>query len=147
MAMETGSGTTSSLNPGAVTSASTTASADSSRKLISSSRVQGTEVYGPAGEHVGEIDHLMIEKVSGRVAYAVMSFGGFLGMGKDFHPVPWNALKYDTTLDGYRTDITREQVEGAPAYSGGDAFDWNDEEWHSRVHSHYRTQPSFTSYL
>ena len=116
-------------------------------KLISSNRVQGTEVYGPGGEHVGEIDHLMIEKVSGKVAYAVMSFGGFLGMGKDFHPVPWNALKYDTTLDGYRTDITREQVEGAPAYSGGDAFDWNDDQWHSRVHSHYKTPPSFTAYL
>ena len=63
-----------------------------SPKLISSNRVQGTEVYGPSGEHVGEIDHLMIERVSGRVAYAVMSFGGFLGMGKDFYPIPWDAL-------------------------------------------------------
>ena len=145
--MQTGSGRPSTLNTGAGTTKSTTSSADPSRRLISSSRVQGTEVYGPAGENVGEIDHLMIEKVSGRVAYAVMSFGGFLGMGKDFHPIPWNALKYDTTLDGYRTEITREQVEGAPAYSGGDTFDWNDEEWHSRVHKHYQTQPSFTSYI
>ena len=138
--METRNTTTTTL--GADRSTST-----GSAKLISSNRVQGTEVYGAGGEHVGEIDHLMIEKVSGRVAYAVMSFGGFLGMGKDFHPIPWNALKYDTTLDGYRTDITREQVEGAPAYSGGDAFDWNDDEWHSRVHSHYKAQPSFTAYM
>jgi sporulation protein YlmC with PRC-barrel domain len=115
-------------------------------KLVSSERVQGTEVYGPSGEHVGEIDHLMIERVSGRVAYAVMSFGGFLGMGKDFHPIPWNALKYDTTLDGYRTSITRDQVEGAPVYSG-DSFDWSDDDWHHRVHDHYKSPPSYLPYL
>ena len=118
-----------------------------SPNLISSARVQGTEVYGPAGEHVGEIDHLMIERVSGRVAYAVMSFGGFLGMGKDFYPIPWNALKYDTTLDGYRTDITREQVEGAPTYSGGESFDWSDDDWHKRVHDHYQSPPTYLPYL
>ena len=116
-------------------------------KLISSNKVQGTEVYGPNGEHVGEIDRLMIERVSGQVAYAVMSFGGFLGMGKDFYPIPWNSLKYDTTLDGYRTDITREQVEGAPAHAGGDTFDWNDDEWHSRVHEHYKAKPTYRGYL
>ena len=118
-----------------------------SPKVISSNRVQGTEVYGPAGEHVGEIDHLMIERVSGRVAYAVMSFGGFLGMGKDFYPIPWNALNYDTQLDGYRTSITREQVEGAPAFAGGDNFDWNDDEWHRRMHEHYKSSPSYLHYL
>jgi len=134
--------TASTSTMGSDTSAST-----GRARLISSNRVQGTEVYGGSGEHIGEIDHLMIERVSGRVAYAVMSFGGFLGMGKDFHPVPWNALKYDTTLDGYRTNITREQVEGAPTYTGGETFDWNDDEWHSRMHSHYKTQPSFTPYI
>jgi hypothetical protein len=117
-----------------------------SPKLISSSRVQGTEVYGADGEHVGEIDHLMIERVSGHVAYAVMSFGGFLGMGKDFYPIPWNALEYDTTLDGYRTSITREQVEGAPSYQG-QTFDWNDNDWHQRMHEHYKTKPSYLHYL
>ena len=124
-----------------------TTNAIRSPRLISSSKVQGTEVYGPSGEHVGEIDHLMLERDSGRVAYAVMSFGGFLGMGKDFYPIPWNALKYDTSLDGYRTDITREQVEGAPAYTGGETFDWNDDDWHNRVHDHYRTPPTYLPYL
>lgn len=121
---------------------STNPTSAGSQKLISSSRVQGTEVYGPKGEHVGEIDHLMIERVSGHVAYAVMSFGGFLGMGKDFSPIPWNALEYDTTLDGYRTNVTREQVEGAPTYQG-DTFDWNDVEWHRKVHDHYKAKPSY----
>jgi len=133
---------------GAPSSDSTaTATAGHSPKLISSNSVQGTEVYGATGEHVGEIDHLMIERVSGRVAYAVMSFGGFLGMGKDFYPIPWNALKYDTTLDGYRTSVTREQVEGAPTYRGGETFDWSDNDWHKRVHDHYKSPPTYLPYL
>ena len=112
-------------------------------KLISSNQVQGTEVYGVNGEHVGEIDRLMIERVSGHVAYAVMSFGGFMGFGKDFYPIPWNMLDYDITLDGYRTNLTKEQVEGAPAYDAGDTFDWNDDDWHNRVHAHYKAKPTY----
>jgi hypothetical protein len=74
------------------------------RRLISSEiDVEGTEVYGAGDEVVGEIDHLLIEKVSGRVAYAVMSFGGFLGLAHSHYPIPWSALKYDTALGGYRT--------------------------------------------
>ncbi len=132
---------------GAANNPTSSAGTGHSPKLISSNSVQGTEVYGASGEHVGEIDHLMIERVSGRVAYAVMSFGGFLGMGKDFYPIPWNALKYDTTLDGYRTSVTREQVEGAPTYRGGETFDWSDDDWHRRVHDHYKSPPTYLPYL
>jgi hypothetical protein len=52
----------------------------------------------------------MIEKISGRVAYAVMSFGGFLGLGAEEHAVPWSKLTYDTNLGGYRTDLTEQQL-------------------------------------
>jgi len=138
--------TSTTAGPGAPASGSGPHPGGGTAKLISSNRVQGTEVYGSNGEHVGEIDHLMIERVSGRVAYAVMSFGGFLGMGKDFYPIPWNALSYDTTLDGYRTTVTREQVEGAPTYAG-EGFDWSDEDWHRRVHDHYKSPPSYLPYL
>ena len=68
------------------------------RRLISSEDVEGTEVYGLGDGVVGEIDHLLIEKVSGRVAYAVMSFGGFLGLAHSHYPIPWSALKYDAAL-------------------------------------------------
>jgi sporulation protein YlmC with PRC-barrel domain len=65
--------------------------------LIASSKVQGTAVYNTAGESLGEIDDLMIDKSTGKVAYAIMSFGGFLGiMGNKYHPLPWSVLKYDT---------------------------------------------------
>ena len=68
------------------------ATAHPDRRLISSEDVEGTEVYGLGDEVVGEIDHLLIEKVSGRVAYAVMSFGGFLGLAHSHYPIPWSAL-------------------------------------------------------
>ena len=78
--------------------------------LIESDRVEGTTVYDPSGNNIGSIKRLMIEKISGGVAYAVMSFGGFLGMGTEEHAVPWNKLTYDTNLGGYRTDITEQQT-------------------------------------
>jgi hypothetical protein len=67
--------------------------------LISSSKVDGTKVYNPAGEKLGSIESLMIDKISGQVRYAVMAFGGFLGMGTDRHPLPWSTLKYDVNQE------------------------------------------------
>ena len=82
------------------------------KPLIESDRVEGTTVYDPAGNNIGSIKRLMIEKLSGRVAYSVMSFGGFLGMGSEEHPIPWSKLTYDTCLGGYRTDVTENQLRG-----------------------------------
>ena len=72
----------------------TQATAHPDRRLISSEDVQGTDVYGIGDEAIGQIDHLLIEKISGRVAYAVMSFGGFLGLAHSHYPIPWLALKH-----------------------------------------------------
>ena len=93
------------------------ATAHPNHQLISSEDVEGTEVYDNAGKNIGEIDHLMIDKVSGRVGYAVMSFGGFMGLGHSHYPVPWGALKYDTSLGGFRTNITEQQLKDAPQFS------------------------------
>jgi hypothetical protein len=112
-------------------------SAHPDHSLISSDRVQGTEVYGAADKHIGEIDHLLIDKVSGRVAYAVMSFGGFLGLGHSHYPVPWSALKYDTTLGGFRTSITEQQLKDAPEFSD-DSWTGRDRDWEQRTHDNYR---------
>jgi sporulation protein YlmC with PRC-barrel domain len=68
--------------------------------LISSDKVDGTAVYGSDGEKIGSVKHLMIDKISGKVAYAVLTFGGFMGFGEDFYPVPWSTLEYDTNLGG-----------------------------------------------
>src|SRR6188472_1131585 len=93
------------------------ATAHPDRRLISSEDVQGTNVYGIGDKAIGEIDHLLIDKVSGRVVYAVMSFGGFLGRARSHYPIPWAALKYDTNLGGYRTGITEGRLRDAPQFS------------------------------
>jgi len=89
---------------------------DETTNLISSAKVEGTAVYATDGEKIGHIDHLMIGKRSGRVQYAVMSFGGFLGVGERFHPLPWDALDYDTGREGYVVSIARDRLQDAPSY-------------------------------
>ncbi|MFC4257065.1 PRC-barrel domain containing protein [Altererythrobacter xixiisoli] len=90
---------------------------DETHNLISSDRVEGTPVYATDGERIGSINHLMIGKRSGRVEYAVMSFGGFLGIGESYHPLPWDALDYDTERGGYVVHIDKEKLRDAPAYA------------------------------
>ena len=90
------------------------------------------------GEKMGSIARVMIEKRSGQVAYAVLSFGGFLGIGNDYYPIPWAALSYDTSLGGYRTTITEQQLKGAPKYQG-DSWDWEDYERRRNVYDYYNT--------
>lgn len=87
---------------------------DERHALISSRRVEGTPVFNRANQKLGTIHSVMIDKVSGQVAYAVLSFGGFLGLGEHVHPMPWEALTYDITRDAYLVDATREQLEKAP---------------------------------
>jgi sporulation protein YlmC with PRC-barrel domain len=86
--------------------------------LIESDRVEGTAVYDRSGKRIGTVERVMIDKISGRVAYAVMSFGGFFGVGADEYAVPWSMLDYDPSLGGYRTQITAEQLRNAPSLSG-----------------------------
>lgn len=105
---------------------------------ISSRDVNGTSVYSPAGDQLGHIDHLMIDKKSGNVAYAVMAFGGFLGMGEGHHPVPWTKLRFDTKLDGYVTDVTQEQLQAAPERPD----DWQDNrDWATTFYGYYGVAP------
>ena len=108
--------------------------------LIASDKVEGTAVYGPNGESVGEIERVMIDKITGKVAYAVMSFGGFMGIGEDYYPVPWSTLSYDINLGGYRTNITKEQLDRAPKYSQSTGWNWSRDN-DRRIYDYYRTPP------
>lgn len=98
----------------------------STHDVISSDRVEGTTVYNTAGEKLGTIDDLMIDKISGQVRYAVMEFGGFLGMGTDRYPIPWSMLKYDTSQDGYVVPLDKARIEGAPRYADDRIPDYDD---------------------
>lgn len=98
---------------------------DETNRLIASNKVEGTAVYDREGNKLGSVYNFMVDKQSGKVEYAVMSFGGFLGIGDDYHPLPWDQLTYDTSKGGYVVNLSKEQLEGAPRYSSGEepAFD------------------------
>ncbi|MEO8242923.1 MAG: PRC-barrel domain-containing protein [bacterium] len=102
--------------------------------LVSSADVNGTDVFGRDGTNVGTIDYLMIDKTSGKVAYAMMRFGGFLGFGEDLFPIPWKSLTYDPAKSGFSTDITAEQLNGAPKRS--DRWE-SDRAWHERTYDYW----------
>jgi hypothetical protein len=110
---------------------------DETAELISSDKVEGTTVYSQDGESLGSIHSLMIGKRDGKVAYAVVSFGGFLGLGSSHFPVPWSQLNYSREYDGYVTNLTEERLRGAPNYDAGRRDDWYGTDWRSRVDSYY----------
>lgn len=111
----------------------------SANPLIASDRVEGTSVYGSDNSHIGTIERLMIDKRSGQVAYAVMTFGGFLGIGEESHTIPWGKLTYDTDLGGYKTDISPDQLKGAPSVTGEDSF--GNRERERELHDYYGVSP------
>ena len=114
---------------------------DPNGRLIAAAQVNGTAVYDTKGDRLGTLEDVMIDKVSGRIAYAVLSFGGFLGIGDKHHPLPWGTLKYNQTLGGYVVDLDRRVLEGAPAYGDADRVTWDDPAWGRQVHDYYKATP------
>ncbi|OJU24171.1 MAG: photosystem reaction center subunit H [Nitrobacter sp. 62-13] len=92
--------------------------------LISSDKESGKAIYGAEDKKIGSIEHVMIDKSTGEIAYAVLSFGGFMGIGNDHYPVPWKVLRYDSELGGYRSDISGNRLKGAPKH-GSELYDWS----------------------
>ncbi len=111
--------------------------ASETNRLISSEKVDGTAVYNSAGDHLGAVHHLMIDKFTGHVEYAVMSFGGFLGMGESYHPLPWRALTYNTSLGGYCVDLDRARLERSPHYTMSSQPDWSDRTYRDRIDQYW----------
>jgi PRC-barrel domain len=107
--------------------------------LIGSDKVEGTNVYRSNGDKVGEIERVMLDKRGGKVAYAVMSFGGFLGLGHDHYPVPWARLTYNERLGGYEVNISDEELKGAPRY-GDTEWTW-DRDQGRKVYDYYKVPP------
>ena len=84
--------------------------------LVAADKVQGAKIYSATGDNLGSVDDLMIDERNGTIAYAIMSVGGFLGIGSRYYPLPWSMLRFDTALGGYVANIDRAQLKGAPAY-------------------------------
>lgn len=108
---------------------------------IEASRVNGTNVYNAAGESLGTVYDIVIGKRDGKVKYAVMSFGGFLGIGEEYHPLPWSQLDYDANMGGFVVDLDKDRLSEAPRYRSDNAPDWNDHEYGRRVDDYYAAGP------
>jgi hypothetical protein len=109
---------------------------DETLELISSDKVEGTSVYSPTGDKLGSIYNFMVNKRSGQVEYAVLQFGGLLGIGSDYYPLPWGALAYDEQQGGYVVDIDKDDLESAPHYTK-DAMPTFDPAYGERVYGAY----------
>src|SRR6201987_5425352 len=94
--------------------------------LVASDRVEGTGVRRPNGDMIGHIERLMIDKVSGKVSYAILSFGGFLGIGANLLPLPWARLTYNPSFEAYELDVDDDELKRAPSFRADQDFDWGD---------------------
>ena len=121
-------------------STATTLESRETVSLIGSDKVEGTAVYGADEKKIGKLERVMIDKISGKVAHAVLSFGGFMGIGEDYYPVPWSMLKYDTSLGGYRVNLTKVQLDKAPKYNKSTDWKWNHDN-DRLVYDYYKAKP------
>ena len=115
---------------------------DTGGRLIAASKVSGTIVYNTKGEKLGAVHDVMLEKVSGKAAYAILSVGGFLGLGERFYPLPWNELSYDTDQGGYVVKLDPSKLEGGPSYAASELQNWEDT---GAIDSYYGTPPGYSS--
>src|SRR3954447_24519014 len=109
------------------------------KPLIESDRVEGTAVYDRKGNKMGSVKRLMIDKKTGQVAYTVLSFGGFLGLGSEEYTVPWNKLDYDTSLRGFRPDITEQHLPGSSGFSRGHDYDCAERKRERELHDYWKS--------
>jgi hypothetical protein len=105
--------------------------------IVDSSKIVGCKVENAQGENLGKIESLMLDLQGGRIAYAVLSFGGFLGMGQSYHPLPWKALTYDTGKGGYVVDLDKDRLQNAPSYAASETPDWSDPSYGRRIDDYY----------
>src|SRR2546430_1563339 len=111
--------------------------------LIASDGVEGTAVYDVHGKRIGKVERLMIDKLTGRIAYAILSFGGFLGIGEDHYPIPWSMLTYNEKPDGFQVDITEEQLKNAPKIEQGENWEQTDRARNQDVYDHWGVRYSW----
>jgi len=110
-------------------------------RLMGADTLIGNDVCNRKGENIGDIKEIMLDTFSGKVCYAVLSFGGFLGMGEKLFAVPWDALKLDTEHKRFVLNMEKDRLEKAPGFDKNNWPDMADQSWVDEVHSYYGTKP------
>ena len=108
---------------------------------IPASKVIGTTVYNAAGEHIGTIEDVMLDKTSNQIMFAVIGFGGFLGIGEKYHAVPWSVLDYQRSQGGYVVPFSKEQLRQAPAYSINELTEDDGQRLRDESFQYYKVEP------
>lgn len=109
--------------------------------VMSSDSLAGNDVINAQGESLGEIDTIMIDVPSGRIAYAVLSFGGFLGMGNKLFAIPWSALTLDADSEQFILNVDKEKLKNAPGFDKDSWPSMADSRWANDIHNYYGTTP------
>lgn len=115
-------------------------------RAIRATRVTGTAVYNRGGDKIGEVEDVMLDKMSNEILFAVVGFGGILGMGQKYHPLPWAMLDYEDDKNGYVTNVTKEQLEKAPSDSIENLTKDDGNQWKQQTYAHYGVQPGQSAY-
>jgi sporulation protein YlmC with PRC-barrel domain len=105
---------------------------------IRAKKVIGTTVKDPSGASIGKVEDIVLDKLSNNIMFAIVGFGGFLGMGEKFHPLPWSTLDYDETEGGYVVNLTKDQLQAAPAYSMEDLTQGDGTQFRNQVYDYYK---------
>jgi sporulation protein YlmC with PRC-barrel domain len=105
---------------------------------IRATKVCGTAVHDKSGNKIGEIEDVILDKLSNNIMFAVVSFGGFLGLGEKYHPIPWSTLKYDKPKGSYLVDFTKEQLQAAPAADLEDLTRNDGQDFRNRAYDYYK---------
>lgn len=111
-------------------------------ELMGADTLVGNDVFNHKDEDLGDIKEIMLDMRTGKVGYAVLSFGGFLGMGEKLFAVPWNALVLDTKHKRFVLNVEKDRLEGAPGFDKGHWPDMSDPSWAKQIHSYYGTEPN-----
>ena len=110
--------------------------------LMGADTMVGNDVYNRAGDDLGDVKEILLNMHTGRVAYAVLSFGGFLGVGDKLFAVPWEALELDTVNKRFTLDVAKERLEEAPGFDKDHWPNMADPKWASSLHTYYGTKPA-----
>ncbi|MFC3111453.1 PRC-barrel domain-containing protein [Undibacterium arcticum] len=110
-------------------------------ELMGADTLHGNDVYNDKDENLGDIKEIMLDMRTGKVSYAVLSFGGFLGMGEKLFAVPWNALTLDTINKRFILKVDKERLKDAPGFDADHWPDMANPAWANEIHSYYGTQP------
>jgi sporulation protein YlmC with PRC-barrel domain len=110
-----------------------------SGRLIAASQIRGATVYNAALEELGVLDDIVIDKADSRIAYAVVTIGGLLGMRHTYYPLPWQKLRHDSEMGGYIVDVERDVLRGGPSYTDRAGGSWHDGSWVQAIDAYYST--------